>query len=165
MTVFLSAAFCFVLLASNSALAQTSACDLNNDTSTNVTDVQMSVNMVLGLTPCTANITQPGVCDIVVVQRVVNAAIGGPCVTDTPVQHDVMLSWTSSTSPNVIGHNVYRGTSSGGPYGKINSALVAGTTYTDGTVASGQTYFYVVTAVNNSSLESNYSNQASASIP
>lgn len=57
------------------------ACDLNVDGTVNISDVQLSVNMVLGLLPCTAKVIQPGVCDIVVVQRIVNATLGGACVT------------------------------------------------------------------------------------
>jgi hypothetical protein len=78
--------------------------------------------------------------------------------------HSVSLSWTASTS-TVVGYNVYRGTASGGPYTLVNSSLVTGTTYTDLGVASGQTYYYVVTAVNSSGAESVYSNQASAAVP
>lgn len=78
--------------------------------------------------------------------------------------HSVSLSWTASTS-TVVGYNVYRGTVTSGPYTLVNSSLVTGTTYTDLAVASGQTYFYVVTAVNSSGTESVYSNQASAAVP
>jgi hypothetical protein len=162
----LSAVFCTAWLVPNRAFAQTSPCDLNQDAATNVADVQVSVNMVLGLTSCTANIVGPGICDIIVVQRVVNAALGGPCVTDDPPgAHSVQLSWTGSTSPSVVGHNVYRGTTSGGPYTKVNSSLVASTNYTDSTVQNGVTYFYVVTAVNSSNAESGFSNVATAPVP
>ena len=83
----------------------------------------------------------------------------------TPLsQHSVDLSWTASTS-SVVGYNIYRGTTSGGPYSKINTTLEASTTYTDGSVASGATYYYVTTAVNGSGVESTYSNQATALIP
>ncbi len=58
-----------------------SACDLNQDNSTNVIDVQLEVNMALGVTSCTGDINKDGVCNIVDVQRVVNAALGGQCVT------------------------------------------------------------------------------------
>jgi fibronectin type 3 domain-containing protein len=47
----------------------------------------------------------------------------------------------------------------------INSSLDSTTAYNDSTVVSGQTYYYVVTAVNASSLESGYSNQVQAVIP
>ncbi len=79
-------------------------------------------------------------------------------------QHSVTLAWTASTS-TVVGYNVYRGTQSGGPYTVITSAVDAGTTYTDTTVQAGQTYYYVVTAVDASGNESVDSNQAQAVIP
>jgi len=76
----------------------------------------------------------------------------------------VLLSWQASTS-NVAGYNIYRGTIDGGPYVKINAALVSPLTYTDSSVASSTTYYYVTTAVDSSGVESVYSNQASAKIP
>jgi len=80
------------------------------------------------------------------------------------VQHSVSLSWSPSNS-TVTGYNIYRGTISGGPYAKINPAVDALTTYADGTVQSGQTYYYVTTAVDSSGVESTYSNQVTAQIP
>jgi len=80
------------------------------------------------------------------------------------IAHSAALSWTASTSV-VTGYNIYRGTVSGGPYAKLNSSLIALTTYTDSTVQSGQTYFYIVTAVDASNVESAYSNEISAIIP
>jgi fibronectin type 3 domain-containing protein len=79
------------------------------------------------------------------------------------IQHTVDLSWTASAG--AVGYNIYRGTVSGGPYTIINSSLDATTTYIDSTVVSGQTYYYVTTAVNSDSQESGYSNQAQAIIP
>ncbi len=58
-----------------------SACDLNQDNSTNVIDVQLEINMALGVTSCTGDINQDGSCNVIDVQRVVNAALGGQCVT------------------------------------------------------------------------------------
>ena len=66
---------------------------------------------------------------------------------------------------NAVGYNIYRGTVAGGPYSMINSSLDGTTAYTDNTVVSGQTYYYVATAVDGSSNESGYSNQAQAVIP
>jgi fibronectin type 3 domain-containing protein len=80
------------------------------------------------------------------------------------VSHSVTLSWTASTS-TVSGYNVYRSTVSGGPYTKLNSTLVAVTTYADTAVQSGQTYFYVVTSVDSSGVESADSGEASAIVP
>jgi hypothetical protein len=82
-----------------------------------------------------------------------------------PVQHTVSLSWTASTSPNVGGYNVYRGTQSGGPYTLVNGSLIAGTSYVDKNLSSGATYFYVTTAVQTNGVESGYSNQAEAVVP
>jgi len=79
-------------------------------------------------------------------------------------QHSVALSWDASTS-QVIGYNVYRRTGSSGSYTKLNPSLNTTTNYTDTSVQSGQTYDYVTTAVDVSSVESAYSNQATAAIP
>jgi len=81
-----------------------------------------------------------------------------------PVSHSVTLTWTASTS-TVSGYNVYRSTVSGGPYTKLNSTLVAATTYVDSTVQAGQTYFYVVTSVDSSGVESADSTEVSATVP
>jgi fibronectin type 3 domain-containing protein len=80
------------------------------------------------------------------------------------VQHTVSLNWNASTS-QVVGYNVYRGTTSSGPYSTKVASSVASTDYTDSTVASGTTYYYVVTAVDSNNNESSYSNQATAVIP
>ena len=79
-------------------------------------------------------------------------------------QYSVGLSWDASNSP-VVGYNVYRGTQSGGPYQKLNSSPQPGTSYTDASVQSGVTYFYVATAVAPDLVESPHSNQTSATIP
>ena len=80
-------------------------------------------------------------------------------------QHQVQLSWGASSSSGVTGYNVYRGGVSGGPYTKINSALIVGTTYSDSSVQAGKTYFYVTTALNGSGTESAYSNEVQATVP
>jgi fibronectin type 3 domain-containing protein len=83
-----------------------------------------------------------------------------------PQPHSVDLSWVGSPSSGVVGYYVYRSTTSGSGYTKLNSGSVASTTtYSDSTVQSGTTYYYVVTAVDGSGTESSYSNQASAIIP
>jgi len=76
----------------------------------------------------------------------------------------VALSWTASTS-TVSGYNIYRSTTSGGSYAKVNGSLVSSLSYNDSTVQSGTTYYYVATAVDASGDESVDSNQATAVIP
>ena len=73
------------------------------------------------------------------------------------------LSWNPSSS-SVVGYNVYRGSTTGGPYSKIAS-MNADTTYTDSSVQAGQTYFYVTTAVDATGKESANSNQTQAVVP
>ena len=81
-----------------------------------------------------------------------------------PVQHSVTLSWNGSTSA-VSGYNVYRSTVSGSSYVKINTSLDSGLGFTDTTVQSGTTYYYVTTAVDASNNESAFSNEVPAVIP
>jgi hypothetical protein len=83
----------------------------------------------------------------------------------TSIQHKVTLSWKASTSTNLKGYNVYRAATAGGAFTKLTASPVATTTYTDSSVASGRTYYYVTTAVNTSNAESSYSNQATAVVP
>ncbi|MGH9530266.1 MAG: choice-of-anchor D domain-containing protein [Terriglobales bacterium] len=81
-----------------------------------------------------------------------------------PPQHNVALSWSADSS-SVAGYNVYRGTQTGGPYAKLTSSPAAATTYGDGSVTAGQTYFYVTTAVDSTGAESAHSNEVQAVIP
>lgn len=91
-----------------------------------------------------------------------NLAISGTGVASTV--HSVDLAWQASTS-SVAGYRVYRGSVSGGPYMLLTSVLVSTTSFTDSTVLSGNSYFYVVTAVSSGNLESGYSNEVMATIP
>jgi hypothetical protein len=93
-----------------------------------------------------------------------NAATS-PTITLTgasPSPHSVALTWGPSTSA-VIGYYVYRGTVINGPYTKLN--LVAATQFTDLSVQAGQTYTYVVTALDSNITESSYSNTATTTVP
>lgn len=89
-------------------------------------------------------------------------SLTGTGVATTP--HSVALSWNASTS-TVSGYNVYRSTTSGSGYTKVNSSLVGGLSYTDSGVQNSQTYYYVTTAVDASGNESSYSNEAQAIVP
>ena len=79
----------------------------------------------------------------------------------TPDNAKVDLNWDDNGEPDLAGYNVYRSTTLGGPYTKINGSLVGVSNYTDTSVSNGTTYYYVVTA-ENATLESGYSNEASA---
>jgi fibronectin type 3 domain-containing protein len=65
----------------------------------------------------------------------------------------------------VSGYNVYRSTVSGGPYTKLTATPVSSTTYVDSAVSASQTYFYVLTSVDGSGVESANSAEVSALVP
>lgn len=139
-------------------------CDLNKDGVVNGTDVTLAVNMALGTATCTANLEGTNTCTVITVQRVVNASQGQACIVYN--NHGVTLNWGASTSQNVQGYNVYRGTTSGGPYTKLNTTgVITGLSYSDTAVLPGVTYYYVATTVDISNNESGYSAQATATIP
>jgi Abnormal spindle-like microcephaly-assoc'd, ASPM-SPD-2-Hydin/HYDIN/CFA65/VesB-like, Ig-like domain len=82
----------------------------------------------------------------------------------SPVSHSVSLSWTPGSS-NYSGFNVYRGTTTGGPYAKVDTTTISSTSYLDAGVSSGQTYYYVATEVDTTGTESGFSSEVSAVIP
>lgn len=95
-----------------------------------------------------------------------SGALGTLPVRGTGLQaltHSVDVSWTASSSPGVVRYNVYRSTVAGGPYTSIGS--VTGTAFTDLNVTAGATYFYVVTSVDSSGIESVVSGERSATVP
>jgi hypothetical protein len=135
-------------------------CDLNGDGVIDSSDVQLAINMALGVTPCNA---EAGICSVLGVQRIVNASLGRACVTGAA--HSVTLTWAASASPDISGYSVYRGTVAGGPYTRVTPGLIKGTSYVDTAVQAGRTYYYVVTATGADSSESRYSNEASGAVP
>jgi fibronectin type 3 domain-containing protein len=75
----------------------------------------------------------------------------------------VTLDWSDNTETDLVGYGVYRTTTSGGPY-ELRAWALTVSYYSDPSVVSGTTYYYyVVTAINESSMESEYSNEAAAS--
>ena len=65
----------------------------------------------------------------------------------------------------MAGYNVYRSEVSGRQYSRLNPVLDPHTTFTDNTVESGRTYYYVTTAISGTGVESAPSNQVEAVIP
>jgi hypothetical protein len=74
----------------------------------------------------------------------------------------VSLTWDDNFEINLAGYNVYRSTTPGSGYSKINSSLLGSPDYTDNSVTNGIPYYYIVTAVDTSSNESEDSNIVSA---
>lgn len=77
----------------------------------------------------------------------------------------VLLTWQASVSADVIGYKVARSEISGGGYVQLNSGLLAETSYTDNSVQSEHTYYYIATAVDSAGRESVASNEAVATVP
>ena len=83
-----------------------------------------------------------------------------------PSSHSVILSWKASTSPGVVGYNVYRRDKTSETFRKINQKPIATTNCVDYFVQLGHTYYYyVVTADHPGVRESGSSNIAPAEIP
>ncbi len=58
----------------------------------------------------------------------------------------VNLTWQEPECTDLAGYNVLRATQPGGPYTKLNGALLSSTLFTDTTVEDLGTYYYVVTS-------------------
>jgi hypothetical protein len=147
------------LTVSAAAGTASSSCDLNKDGTTNVVDVQTAVNKYLA---CTSG---PSASSSAFVTQVRNGALGQSC-SITAGAHTVVLNWAASATTGVT-YNVFRATTSGGyTYTTpLNSALIAGTSFADCTVLSGQTYYYVVRTVDSGGNQSTSSNESLAVVP
>ena len=100
-----------------------------------------------------------------------NATAGGtmaiPVSGTGGVPYAVNLTWAAPTSSAdaVVGYKVYRSINGASSYQLLNSAVNTGTTFTDTTVANGQSYVYYVTSVDVAGAESVPSNTFDATIP
>lgn len=85
--------------------------------------------------------------------------------------HSATVSWAASpdlTNPPAAGtgYNIYRSQTSGAEAAPaLNPALITSLSFVDSTVLGGQTYDYVVTAVNSSGVESVHSSEIQAKVP
>jgi fibronectin type 3 domain-containing protein len=107
-----------------------------------------------------------------------NAEVGGACTIGTVCTPPgapslasasgdcagVHLAWSAGTG-STASYNVYRATTTGGPYTKLSGMPVTGTAYTDTTALGGTIYVYIVRGACNVSgaTESADSNELSAS--
>ena len=79
------------------------------------------------------------------------------------ISNGISLSWNTSTSSAVTlsKYYIYRSTTSGSGYTKIGEVNAGTTNYTDTTAAEGNTYYYVISDLDTSSVESPYSKEIS----
>ncbi|HOM60274.1 MAG TPA: cellulase family glycosylhydrolase [Anaerohalosphaeraceae bacterium] len=74
----------------------------------------------------------------------------------------VMLHWEANTESDLAGYYVYRSTTPGSGYIRLNDVLLSSPGFTDYSIACYTTYYYVVTAVDTDIFESAYSNEVEA---
>jgi hypothetical protein len=87
------------------------------------------------------------------IEFVVPAAPTGLGFTSTP--SSIELSWTPNAELDLAGYNVYRSPTSGGPFTQLSFELIrSGSRYVDEDLAFGASFYYRVTAVDNSGNES-----------
>jgi hypothetical protein len=71
------------------------------------------------------------------------------------------VDWNANGESDLAGYNIYRSTSSGGTYTKLNGGVLGINAYIDPSVTNGTTYWYKVSAVDDSGNESALSGSAS----
>jgi Abnormal spindle-like microcephaly-assoc'd, ASPM-SPD-2-Hydin len=109
-----------------------------------------------------ANLTSPETVSLT--GNGVSSTPAPPSPPPPATQHTVHLTWNPSSSV-VAGYRVYRSTTSGTSYSPVFSTPLDALVFDDSSVTNGDTYYYVVTAVDGSGVESLYSNQATANVP
>jgi len=88
-----------------------------------------------------------------------NVPLSGTGVT----MHNLRLSWDASSS-SVVGYFIYSGSVSGGPYTLQNVSPLPSTSF-PASVPGGQTWYFVVTAVDANQIESVPSNEVAETLP
>jgi fibronectin type 3 domain-containing protein len=91
------------------------------------------------------------------------SASPSPTSSPAPGNHSVSISWQPSSSSGVTSYNVYRSVVSGGPYARVGNVNTS--SFTDSSVKAGTTYFYVVTSLNASQVESAVSAEIKTTVP
>ena len=130
---------------------------------------------------CSSSVAAGGTCTIVVLftPSAIGARAAALSISDSATgspqtvslsgtgSHDVILSWTASPTPGVIGYNIYRGTTSGGESATpLNSTPINGTNFTDETVTAGAVYYYLATSVTSCGItQSAASAETSTTVP
>ena len=82
--------------------------------------------------------------------------------TATPGNATVALDWANNTEPDFNHYDLFRSTTTGGPYLKQNTTNLTVSQFTDTNVTNGTTYYYVVRAYDNNNNESDPSTERSA---
>jgi hypothetical protein len=78
----------------------------------------------------------------------------------TPDQSIIHLEWNPNAEGDLLGYHVYRSNTSGSGYAQVTGSPVPTPDYDDTAAVPGSYHFYVVTAVDSSSNESGFSEEA-----
>lgn len=81
----------------------------------------------------------------------------GSLITDAT---EIELTW-EATDPDINHYNVYRSTTSGSGFSKINTSNISSKSYIDDSVSEGETYYYKASSVDSSGNESDLSDEIS----
>ncbi len=79
--------------------------------------------------------------------RQISGSAGVQGVAANAYADHIALIWQPLSVAGLSGYNVYRASAPGGPFTKINAALVTGAGYSDAVGAGSPRYYYYVTAV------------------
>jgi hypothetical protein len=104
---------------------------------------------------------------ITVVSNALASPVQSVACSASATNGKVVLTWNapSGGSDPISGYNAYRAPSGSSVYLQINSTVIAGTTFTDTTVTSGQSYNYYVVSVGQDGVLSVPSNTATVAVP
>ncbi|MCE5186939.1 MAG: carbohydrate-binding protein [Planctomycetaceae bacterium] len=73
----------------------------------------------------------------------------------------ITLDWADNGEQDLDGYNIYRSTTHGTGYAKLNSSPLSASNYSDNAVTNGTAYYYAVTAIDTSGNESAFSTEVS----
>ena len=97
-------------------------------------------------------------------QRVIIFLFCAFCLCAPTLASNVTLEWDPISAPTLVGYKIYYGTQSRTYLATIPIGTQTTYTFPDGLLLTGQTYYFAVTAYDDSGNESGYSNEVSTAI-
>ncbi len=85
-------------------------------------------------------------------------------VSATPTTNSIDVDWFDNSFVDLVGYNIYRSATTGGPYSLLNGPTLTVSAFSDTNVITGDTFFYVITALSTTGAESQYSAEVSATV-
>ncbi len=85
-------------------------------------------------------------------------------LTASAGSQSIELDWFNNTETDLAGYTVYRSVNSSSGFDPLNAILLTASNFTDTNVSTGNTYYYYVTAEDNSANESTNGSTVSATV-